>query len=91
MAKSNNIVKIVNMKVRESKITLEDGTTIEMREPKVRDMLAVKDITSDIDREVALFVNLTETPLKILEDLPWAKYQELQMIYQGFGYTKPKK
>lgn len=67
-----------------------NGKVIEMREPKVRDMLAVKHIANDIDREVALIGNLTEMSAEELADLPWAKYQELQEAFTGFGYTKPK-
>lgn len=74
----------------EKKIDLGDGKEVTMREPKVRDMIAVKHITIDIDRELALIGNLTEMTAEELEDLPWAKYQELQETYKGFGYTKPK-
>lgn len=71
------------------KIDLGNGKTVEMREPMVRDMLAVKNITNDIDREMALIGNLTELSIDELAELPWAKYQELQEAFKGFGYTKP--
>lgn len=72
------------------KIDLGNGKSITMREPKVRDMLAVKDISNDVDREMALISNLTELSSDELSDLSWSKYQELQEAFKGFGYTKPK-
>jgi len=70
------------------KIDLGDGKTVEMREPKVRDMLAVKHFDNDMDREVALIGNLTELTVDEISELPWAKYQELQEAYMGFQPTK---
>lgn len=72
------------------KIDLGNGKTVTMREPKVRDMVAVKHIKDDIDREMTLIGNLTEMSEEELSDLPWASYQQLQEAFKGFGYTKPK-
>ncbi len=74
-----------------AKIELGDGKKIEMREPKLRDMVAVNHIRDDTDREMAVISNLTGLTKDEMLDLPWAKYQELQSVFMGFQYTKPKK
>lgn len=52
--------------------------TIKGRTPKVRDMQVVKDITNDIEREIALIGNLCEmTPNEVL-DLELTDYKLIQ-------------
>lgn len=47
-------------------ITLEDGTKVSMRRPKVKDQLAVDHIKSSGEQEVHLIANLT---MKTLDDI----------------------
>ncbi len=58
---------------------------LEMRRPKVRDMLtAQKGKGTDADREVLMFANLCEQTPAVIEELDMADYQQLQETYSGF-------
>jgi hypothetical protein len=64
-----------------------DGTkvsSLRMRRPKVRDILATDGAGSDARKELRLFSNLTELPPEALETMDLADYQALQEVYQGF-------
>lgn len=67
-----------------SKVKLSSGKTVEMREPKVRDMRAVKHIKDPEDRELAIFVNLAEMTEDEILDLPLKDYEKLQRAFEGF-------
>lgn len=67
------------------KIDLTDGSTIEMREPKVRDMrIASEDTTDDVEKEVKLIANLTSKTVDEIEDLTMKDYGKLQEALKGF-------
>lgn len=68
------------------KYPLECGrTSVTMRRPKVRDMLASdKAKGSDAEKEIALFANLCELAPVDIESLDMVDYQALQKAYQGF-------
>lgn len=58
---------------------------IQLRRPKVRDMLAVDTSTaSDAEKELNLFANLCELSPDNLMDLDMADYAKLQKAYQDF-------
>jgi len=65
---------------------LDNGTAqLNMRRPKVRDMLAAdKAKGSDAEKEIAMFANLCEVAPSDIEALDMADYQALQKAYQGF-------
>jgi Phage tail assembly chaperone proteins, E, or 41 or 14 len=73
-----------------AKVTLSDGNDITMREPKVRDMMMVKDIDNDMDRELELIGNLTDMSKDELYDLSIPDYRQLQNVLMGFQSSKPK-
>lgn len=50
-------------------ITLEDGTVVSMRRPKVKDQLAVDHIKSSGEQEVHLIANLTMQTVEQISDL----------------------
>ncbi len=66
------------------KVTLKDGKSIDMREPKVRDMMAVGEIENEVEREVALIGNLTELTKEEITDLTLADYKKLQVELKSF-------
>ena len=72
-------------------IKLSTGETIKMREPKVRDMMMVKDVQNDIDREIELLANITEKTEEELYDLSLSDYSQLQEAFKGFQLSKSKK
>ena len=43
-------------------IKLSNGAVIKMRKPKVRDLRAVADIENEIEKEMKLIGNLTNSP-----------------------------
>lgn len=66
-------------------ITLANGKTIQMREPKVRDMrIASADTTSQADQEVKLIGNLTSLTPDEIDDLSLKDYTTLQKALKGF-------
>jgi len=64
-------------------IILSDGTKVEMRKPKVRDMRAVDNITNEMEREIKLFANLTGLSVDKIEDMYMDDYAKLQEAYLG--------
>ena len=67
-----------------AKITLSDGRVVEMREPKVRDIKAVNNITDEFEKEIALIGNLTEMAPTEVEELSMADFSKLDGALQGF-------
>ncbi len=66
-------------------ITLANGKTVQMREPKVRDMrIASADTTSQADQEVKLIGNLTSLTPDEIDDLSLKDYTALQKALKGF-------
>lgn len=66
------------------KIELSTGRTVEMREPKVKDMMAVGDISNEMQREVNLVGNLTGMSPDEIADLSLGDYKKLQTELTGF-------
>lgn len=68
------------------KYTLETGlSTITLRRPKVRDMLASDETKgSDAEKEIALFANLAELSPDEITSLDMADYKQLQEVYKSF-------
>jgi hypothetical protein len=60
-------------------------TTLKLRRPKVRDMLASdKTKGSDAEKEISLFSNLCEVEASEIEALDMKDYSTLQKAYQAF-------
>lgn len=58
---------------------------IQLRRPKVRDMLSVeKSVDNDAEKEIQLFANLSELSPDNLLELDMADYSKLQKAYQDF-------
>ena len=58
---------------------------IQLRRPKVRDMLSVeKCVDNDAEKEIQLFANLSELSPDNLLELDMADYAKLQKAYQDF-------
>lgn len=58
---------------------------IQLRRPKVRDMLSVeKSVDNDAEKEIQLFANLSELSPNNLLELDMADYAKLQKAYQDF-------
>jgi len=63
----------------------EQITSLNLRRPKVRDMLAAdKTGGSEGEKEVAMFANLCEVSRDAILDLDGADYGQLQKAYSGF-------
>jgi hypothetical protein len=60
-------------------------SVIQLRRPKVRDMLSVeKSVDNDAEKEIQLFSNLSELSPDNLLELDMADYAKLQKAYQDF-------
>ena len=60
-------------------------SVIQLRRPKVRDMLSVeKSVDNDAEKEIQLFANLSELSPDSLLELDMADYAKLQKAYQDF-------
>jgi len=60
-------------------------SVIQLRRPKVRDMLSVeKSVDNDAEKEIQLFANLSELSPDNLLELDMADYAKLQKAYQDF-------
>jgi len=66
------------------KIKLSNGTEVTMREPKVKDMRAVNGIADELDREVAMLVNLCEMPEDEIDALSPKDFKKLDEALQDF-------
>ena len=65
-------------------ITLNSGSVIKMRKPKVRDMRAVADIENEVEKEMRLIGNLTNLTFDELDELDVDEYKKLQDLLAGF-------
>ncbi|WP_265042256.1 phage tail assembly protein [Wolbachia endosymbiont (group B) of Melanostoma mellinum] len=73
-------------------ITLSESITVDsisvselsMREPKVRDLLAIERIEGEALKEVALIANLASVPKEVVEDLCIKDYVEIQKVLKDF-------
>ncbi|MBD0392186.1 phage tail assembly protein, partial [Wolbachia endosymbiont of Pentalonia nigronervosa] len=57
---------------------------LSIREPKVRDLLAIERIEGEALKEVALIANLTSVPKEVVEDLCIKDYVEIQKVLKDF-------
>ena len=71
-------------------ITLEDGTKVSMRRPKVKDQLVVDHIKSSGEQEVHLIANLTMKTLDDISSLWVDDYILLQDQLKSFLYRAKK-
>ena len=66
------------------KIKLSDGKTIEMREPKVRDMRVVARETNEQEQEIKLISNLTGLTAEEMDDLSLKDYARFGEALKDF-------
>lgn len=66
------------------KIKLSNGTEVTMREPKVKDMRLVNGIADELDREVAMLVNLCEMSEDEIDNLSGKDFKKLDKALQDF-------
>ncbi len=69
------------MSTKEVKLS---NQTVNMREPKVRDMLAVDEVVGEAKKEIRLISSLTQMTEDELIDLSLKDYGELQKQMQRF-------
>ena len=65
-------------------VILKDKKVVVIREPKVRDMVALDDLLGDSVREVNLIANLGELDVEYVMNLDLKDYKKLQAVVQGF-------
>jgi len=66
------------------KIKLSSGVEVEMREPKVKDMRLVNGIADELDKEIAMLVNLCEMPEDEINELSAQDFKKLDEALQDF-------
>jgi len=66
------------------KIITLSNKEVTMREPKVRDIVALDDIDSEAQKEVMLIVNLAQLPEDEVMDMGVKDYRKLQGAAQDF-------
>jgi predicted DNA-binding protein (UPF0251 family) len=70
--------------LKKEKITLSDGKVVEIREPLVRDIRAVKEFKENEEKEIRLIGNLTNLTIEELDALALKDYGKLQKALQDF-------
>jgi len=65
-------------------VVLSDGTKVEMRKPKVKDVRLVKHIKDEEDRELAFICNLTMLSETEIDDKDLKDYRTLQEVLESF-------
>lgn len=65
-------------------IKLADGTIVQMREPKVRDMRISQEAKTDAEQEIKLIGNLTNMSMDEIDDLSLKDYTALQTALKSF-------
>ena len=65
-------------------IKLADGTIVQMREPKVRDMRISQEAKTDAEQEIKLIGNLTKMSMDEIDDLSLKDYTALQTGLKSF-------
>ncbi len=70
----------------ELKYPLENLTEINIRRPKVKDLLEIDQLSGlpESERELLLFEKLTGVSKEILKELDLYDYSQLQKTYQSF-------
>ena len=67
-------------------IKLNSGETIQMREPKVKDMKIVNGIDNEFDRELAMIVNLTGKTPNEIDELSMKDFSKVDEALKDFLY-----
>lgn len=67
-----------------------DITKVRMREPKVKDQLAVDKVQGEAAKEITLFANLCELSPADIEEMVLSDYRQLQEAYQSFLPSTPE-
>jgi hypothetical protein len=65
-------------------IKLANGTTVQMREPKVRDMRISQEAKTEAEQEIKLIGNLTNMTMDEVDDLSLKDYTALQTALKSF-------
>ncbi|MDD2895553.1 MAG: phage tail assembly protein [Aliarcobacter sp.] len=65
-------------------ITLANGKTVQMREPKVRDMRISQEAKTDAEQEIKLIGNLTNMTMDEIDELSLKDYTSLQTALKSF-------
>ena len=65
-------------------IKFDDETIVYMREPRVKDMLAIQHIEGEQTKEVQLIGNLTGLVFEKIENLNLKDYGKLSKVLQSF-------
>ena len=65
-------------------VILKDKKVVVIREPKVRDIAALDDVTGEVTKEVHLIANLGELDVEYVMNLDLKDYEKLQEPIQGF-------
>jgi len=65
-------------------IKLSNGKTIKMREPKVRDMKIISNIKNELEKELALIVNLTEMTPNEIDELGLKDFNKIDEALKSF-------
>lgn len=65
-------------------IELSTGVTVEMREPKVRDMMVAGEETNAERKEVLMVANLCNLTFDEVADMSIKDYKKLQDVMLGF-------
>jgi len=66
------------------KVKLSTGKTIEIREPKVRDMRIVSTFKDEVEKEINLIANLTGLTLEEIDELSLRDYSLFQTELKTF-------
>jgi hypothetical protein len=67
-----------------AKVKLSTGKTIEIREPKVRDMRIVATFNDEVEKEINLIANLTGLTLEEIDELSLRDYSLFQAELKTF-------
>lgn len=65
-------------------IKLANGTIVQMREPKVRDMRISQEAKTDAEQEIKLIGNLTNMTMDEIDELSLKDYTALQTALKSF-------
>lgn len=65
-------------------ITLSDGSTIELREPKVRDFVPLDNVKGEKQKEILLISTLAQVPRERILDMNLKDYGNIQKELDSF-------
>jgi hypothetical protein len=71
-------------------VTLEDGTVVKMRKPKLRDIKAINGIEDPLMKESTLISNLSGITIDKLDDMDFDDYSLLSEEINTFLYSTGK-